>query len=247
MWGSMEEISPALAAPGSNSYGNGNRSTGHTDGNRRRKKQALSGIQSALVKDYLPLAKKLTQTYHGRGLSHQELYAGAEDGLLWAAINFDPKRGFPFPAYARPCIKGGILALFKKNKVESLTNSLEHVEAEAPVELPTVDLTPLPAKEQQVVIGRANGETLREIGGRLGISGERVRQLESRATSKLRAQKGKVALTCIRDLKTRRGYQRPSHPETPFNPDKHRYPCRTYSAEEIAQLVSGRPDLEGSR
>jgi RNA polymerase sigma factor (sigma-70 family) len=67
------------------------------------------------------------------------------------------------------------------------------------------DLSSLSDKEQRIIIGRAGGETLKEVGKELGISAERVRQIESRADEKLRKSKGRIARACIRDLTTRRG------------------------------------------
>jgi RNA polymerase sigma factor (sigma-70 family) len=46
----------------------------------------------------------------------------------------------------------------------------------------------LPERERKVLHGRAHGETLRVLGERLGISGERVRQLEEKAIETLQEQ-----------------------------------------------------------
>ena len=45
----------------------------------------------------------------------------------------------------------------------------------------------LTERERQVLALRADGGSLREVGRQLGVSGERVRALESRAVAKLRA------------------------------------------------------------
>ena len=201
MWMEMER-SPALAAPGSNNYGNvGNRTSGPVGGISTEKNQALSNAQFALVASYLPLAWSLTKPYHGRGIDHDELRAGAENGLLHAALNFDPERGFHFPSYARPCIKGGILALFKKRKIDALSISIETPISGKDGEYagtigdrlvgPSIapvapDLSPLSETDRQIVQARESGETLREVGKQLGISSERVRQREVRARSQIR-------------------------------------------------------------
>ena len=192
MWGEMER-SPALAAPGSNNYCNvANRSTGHIDGKTAKKNQALSDAQFELVKNYLPLAYSLTRGYHGKGQSHEELRAGAENGLLGAAINFDPNRGSHFAAYARPWIKGGITALFKKKKADKATDTTDSIEEDipAPVEPLTVDLQSLSDREQRIVVGRAGGESLKEVGDQLGVSAERVRQIENSRNGKASHQQG---------------------------------------------------------
>jgi DNA-directed RNA polymerase specialized sigma subunit len=238
MWGETER-SPALAAPGSNNYGNVGRSTGPTDGKPPKKKQVLSDAQFELVRDYLPLAYSLTRPYHGKGLSHDELCAGAEDGLLGAALGFDPARGFPFPAYARPCIKGGITALFKKKKFDKLTTPSETVDHQepAPAAPPSVDLKSLDERERLIVEARCGGETLKEVGKELGVSAERVRQIETRATEKIRQTKGNIARACIRDLVSRRGYRKPSRQLLP--PRSVTYPCRSFSKAEIEAYERG--------
>jgi RNA polymerase sigma factor (sigma-70 family) len=238
MWGETER-SPALAAPGFNNYGNVGRSTGSINGKPPKKKQALSDEQFELVQNYLPLIYSLTGPYHGKGLSHEELHAGAEDGLLGAALNFDPSRGFPFSAYAHPWIKGGITALFKKKKIDKLTDPVESVDKtqEAPIAPPSVDLGSLDERERRVAIGRVGGETLKEIGKELGVSAERVRQIETRANDKLRKAKGQIARTCIRDLVKRRGYRKPSRKLLPFR--SVTYPCRRFSRAEIEAYDGG--------
>ena len=99
--------------------------------------------------------------------------------------------------------------------------------------------------ESRVLIGRSQGENLQEIGNELGVSTERVRQLEKRAAKKVAKTPGNVARACIRDLTNRRGYQKPSRSCCP----SRRKPIegRTYSREEIDALVASRPDLGGSQ
>ena len=178
MHGEMKR-SPALAAPGFNNCV-GNRSTGHIDGALTNKRQALSDEQLDLVNNYLPLAWSLIKGYRNRGRTLEELRAGAEDGLLGAALNFDPSLGFPFAAYAHPWINGGIKAIFKSRKIDKFTHSVETIEEteEAPVTLPAVDLGSLEDRERQIIDGRVEGESLKEIGKELGIRAERVRQIE---------------------------------------------------------------------
>ena len=246
MWGQEMERSPALAAPGSKNYG-GNRLSGPIGGIPEEKNQALSDAQFELVANYLPLAYSMTGPYHGKGLSHEELRAGAEDGLLGAALNFKPDRGFPFAAYARPCIRGGITALFIKKKFDKLTTPVESIpETEpGPVPPPSLDLSSLDDRERLVVEGRAESKTLKEVGKELGRSAERARQIEAPAEEKVRQTKGNVARACIHDLIGRRGHQKPTRQ---LLPDRVvTYPGRSFTPEEIAAFVASRPDLEGSR
>jgi hypothetical protein len=88
---------------------------------------------------------------------------------------------------------------------------------------------------------RIAGYTLTEVGKAQNLSAERVRQIETRATDKLRRSKGKVALACIRDLVKRRGYQKPYRPPIPFRSVK--YPLYAYEEPERETFAANRPDL----
>jgi RNA polymerase sigma factor (sigma-70 family) len=200
MWAEMER-SPMLAAPGFKDYGK--QLGGPVGGISEELNQALSEAQFALVSSYLPLAWALTKKYHGLGVSHDELRAGAEDGLINAALKFDPGRGH-FPSYARPCIRGSILSLFKRRKLDALNRADS---TETPISgrdgkyagtigdrlvgpcIATVapDLSALSETDRTIVQAREKGETLREIGKQLGISSERVRQREVKARPRIRA------------------------------------------------------------
>jgi hypothetical protein len=70
MW-EQTEVSPALAAPGSNNYGNDGRSTGPVSGRVADKVQGLD--TNDLCKRYLPLAYKLATQYTGRGVDLEDL------------------------------------------------------------------------------------------------------------------------------------------------------------------------------
>jgi RNA polymerase sigma factor (sigma-70 family) len=234
MWGEMEQT-PALAAPGSNDFGNSdNRLTGPIGGIDADKNQALSDDQFDLVFSYLPLAHSLARLYSGRGLSHEELCSGAEDGLIEAALRFDPDMGFKFGSLAKPYVLGGLRSLFKQKKICRLTTPIEPIPEtqEAPLDPQSLDIDSLEHREQRIVVGRIEGKTLKEIGKELGISAERTRQVETDAHKKLRKRKGQVARACIRDLIKRRGYRKPTRELLPFKPVK--YPGRALQAEEIS-------------
>jgi RNA polymerase sigma factor (sigma-70 family) len=239
---------PVLAAPGPNDYSGLIASpTTAKSGSESSNLQGLSDEEANdLCERYLPLAYKVAGKYRDRGIDDDELQSARLAGLVKASRRYDPQRG-PFGPYAKFFIKGEITALFKKKKtnkeilVEEPISELEI----APVELPKVDLEKLTTTERRVVTGRATGETLKEVGSDLGISAERARQIETRATEKLRTGKGNIARACIRDLLNRRGYQKPSRQLLPFRSVK--YPCRSYTPHEIAAFVASRPDVEGSR
>ena len=169
-------------------------------GTEAEENQPLSDGQLELVDKYRFFAYSLTKGYHGGEKTREELRAGAEGGLIDAARRFDPSLGFPFAAYARKWIKGGILGVFKSRKIHKCTTlfgALERIGDDGeliefdPIDerdaLPPIDLGILKGKQRQVIEARLAGKTLEEIGADLGgISAERARQIESEARTKLR-------------------------------------------------------------
>ena len=166
----------------------------------------------------------------------------------------------PFGGYAQFWIRGQILELFKPKgdalgfgravslnvpansedsgdrELKEKLNSLIDEQAQAA----NIDVSDLNERERRVFVARIEGETLDTLGGELGVSRERVRQIGARATEKVRTTKGNVARTCIRDLLGRRGYQKPSRR---LLPDRQvSYPGQTYSQEEIAVFTAECPD-----
>lgn len=247
MWGEVEG-SPVFT-PGSNDYCGLIAST--TNANSGSEVPSFQGLSDEdandLCKRYLPLAFKTAGKYRDRGIDLDELRSAGLTGLVLASRRYDPRLS-SFGTYAKFAIKGQITELFKKKKSRKEVLCEEPISekvADAVVDLPPIDLKDLNPNERRVIVRRAEGETLKKIGKELGFSAERARQIETRATEKLRRSKGKVALACIRDLVNRRGYRRPSHQLLPFRPVT--YSCRSYTPEEIAALVAQRPDLEGSR
>ena len=118
---------------------------------------------------------------------------------------------------------------FKADDDEDALQAIDCLVDETPASI-TPDLSSLTDNERHVLLARAAGETLRETGRSLGLSGERARQIETKAREKLGKSKGLVARTCIRDLIKRRGYRKPWG-RLAFR--SVTYPCRTYSKAEI--------------
>jgi RNA polymerase sigma factor (sigma-70 family) len=190
-----------------------------------------------------------------------DLQSAALTGLVIASQKFDPTRA-AFGACARPWIKGECTALFKQAKSaqppiaipldktikidgEEGRDSVHDLVADPKIPAASIDVGGLTEKERGIVLGRSQGQTLIKLGKQFGISQERVRQLEAKATEKLRRKKGNVALACIRDLITRRGYRKPLHELLPFR--RRTYPCRVISRAEIVTFVASRPDLGEAR
>jgi RNA polymerase sigma factor (sigma-70 family) len=262
MWEQEVGRNPVLAAPGSNECrGLIASSTTRTSGREAGKVQVLSHEEAnELCERYLPLAYKTASLYMGRGVAPDELRSASVAGLFEASRRYDPQRG-PFGPYAKLWCKAEILALFKPGK-DALGRSsslnipafkqdsegesfLDRYVTDESTPGFTPDVSDLTEKERRIVSGRAGGETLSETGEAVNLSAERVRQIETGATEKLRTVKGNIARACIRDLLNRRGYQKASRQLLAFRSVK--YPCRSYTPEEIAALVAKRPDLEGSR
>jgi RNA polymerase sigma-32 factor len=61
-----------------------------------------------IVKSHLRLVVKIAHGYRGYGLPTEDLIAEGTIGIMQAAQNFDPERGFRFSTYARLWIKASI-------------------------------------------------------------------------------------------------------------------------------------------
>jgi RNA polymerase sigma factor (sigma-70 family) len=253
MWEQEVGRNPVLAAPGSNECrGLIASSTTRTSGREAGKVQVLSHEEAnELCERYLPLAYKTAGLYMGRGVAPDELRSASVAGLFEASRRYDPQRG-PFGPYAKLWCKGQILALFKPGK-DALGRSsslnipafkddsdgesfLDRYVTDETTPGLNPDVSDLSEKERRVILGRVSGETLSETGKALDLSPERVRQIEVRASDRLRKSKGCVARGAISDLVKRRGYRKPY-----FNfrslEDKRlkqtKYPGRHYSKAEI--------------
>jgi RNA polymerase sigma factor (sigma-70 family) len=254
MWGDIER-SPALAAPSFNKCIGTTSSTLNIDGEDGEKTQAAND----LCERYRPLAFNIARGYRNRGIPLDDLRSAALTGLVIASRKFDPTRG-AFGPCARPWIRGEITRLFKPtadafgcNRASASLDSsfvsqdgemlcLHERIADDRMPVPGADLSTTTDVENRVLVGRfQKDETLEEIGREIGVSPERVRQIEKRAIKRVAARPGNVARACIRDLLKRRGYKKPKHHLLPFK--KVTYPCQVYSREEIVALVALRPDL----
>ena len=202
-----------------------------------------------LCEKYKPLALKIARRYRGLGISSDELQSAAPLGLTVASRKFDPTRG-AFGPYAKLWIKGELTRFFKPTADAMAFGRSESPSVPAPGDdqavdetVPAVapDLSELTEREKTVLVGRSRGETLSELGSELGVSQERVRQVEGRATQKAQRKKGNVALTCIRDLTKRRGYRKGRHKVLPFKP--RTYACHTYTQAETEALVEFVPSF----
>jgi RNA polymerase sigma factor (sigma-70 family) len=186
-------------------------------------KSGTRGSQSSCVS---PL-KRAPRRYLGNGIELRELRAASLLGLVEAAENFDPERGIPFWGFAQHRIRGAVKDLFRPSNFAPDYQRKESINAPAVLfvdderdetergallideRLPvlTPDLSELTSKERTIIEARAADRTLHFIGNELGISPERVRQIETKAAKKL--HKGAIARACILDLLRRRVYESP--------------------------------------
>ncbi len=227
-------------------------------GEKDRKKQGLT-IEDAndLCLRYRPLAMKIACSYRNRGVDLDELRSAGLLGLVLATKKFDPDRGIAFGGYAQYWIKGQILELFKPKadaigigRATSLNtpawadedkdgNTKLDLILDESAPIATVDVGSLDERERAIFGARIEGKTLEEIGNGLGVSRERVRQINERVVEKVRTKKGNIARPCIRDLISRRGYKRPSHRLLPHRSVK--YPCRPTAQKRLLRLLRAVP------
>ena len=249
MWGDIEG-SPVLAAPSFNDcVGLTATSTYSIGGEEDEGPQAAND----LCEKYKPLALKIARRYRNLGISNDELCSAALLGLTVASRKFDPTRG-AFGPYAKHWIKGELTRLFKPTADAMAFGRSEFLnvpalgdeqagDLQADETAPAVapDLSELTEREQTVLVGRSRGETLTGLGGELGVSQERVRQIQAKATQKARRNKGNVALACIRDLVKRKGYRKGRREVLPFKPRSNA--GHTYTSDDVEDLVASRPNL----
>lgn len=162
-----------------------------------------------LICSHLRLVGKLARSVKAANVSLDDLVAEGCTALTLAARSFDPDRGYVFAAYAKTAI---IRAMRKEAKLkqvelcgEKLFVSNIHLDdvppniLQAPCEyedsfaefrpMLAAALPGLDPRERELLSLRYGGDEvmqLRAVGKLLGISGERVRQLESRAFEKIR-------------------------------------------------------------
>ena len=176
-----------------------------------------------LVEAVLPWTVTLAKKYIGRGIDFDDLVSIAALKVAAVIHNFDPKRGrlTTFAAMAvkrelqmhcqafstvvhKPrnqreatrklsefsCFDIGEMDIDVAEGGEGLAASIEHREN---VGILLAQLDKLPARESDVIRRRMAGEKLHEIGPAIGVTKERVRQIEQRGIERLREAMSFVA------------------------------------------------------
>lgn len=173
--------------------------------------EAASETRNSIVEANLRLAFAMAKRYAMPGTpAFDEFISEGNVTLMRAAEKFDFSRGVKFSTYATWAVVNGFNALLKKkatrerrqisDQVEGVSESLTDQSESLAKERTHRDLKgaiaeilgDLSDRERKIIEARFgfNDElrppTLRELGTRIGVSKERVRQLQERAIQKLR-------------------------------------------------------------
>jgi RNA polymerase sigma factor (sigma-70 family) len=167
-------------------------------------------IRNHIIRCNLRLVVSIAKKYVEPLASFDELVSDGNDSLIRAVEKFDFARGFRFSTYATWAIRRNFFRTISdrhKRKGRFLTSEEEALEGPAPEDaldqLGEADYDRLRAAMARIVerlgereaiivsmrFGLADGvrpHTLQQIGTALGVSKERVRQIEHRALQKLR-------------------------------------------------------------
>lgn len=176
-------------------------------------KQAQAGNHEAinrLIESNLRFAMMIAFRYWNPKLPLMDIISEAYMGLLKAVKGFDPDKGFRFTTYAESAIRQRIVIGIldhKKHTHDSLNEPVYKEENDDCTTLqdlliseePCADekcfydvdvknlLQCLTVKEREVIESKFwHDKTLEEIGSVIGLSAERVRQIETKALIKLR-------------------------------------------------------------
>jgi RNA polymerase sigma factor (sigma-70 family) len=161
----------------------------------------------------------------GGELSYEEALQAGRIGLWHAIEGYDPKRGTRFATYAWVAISRQIrrrarelqrerdIEILELPLAEDVSRSVEELDRELAKEALCVLVNQLPPRLREVIIGRyglgkAPPYTLRKLGEELGLSGERVRQLQQDALAWLRHPAHSWPLRQMLDKNTAADYRK---------------------------------------
>ena len=143
---------------------------------RRMRKTGDPHAREALIRRFLPLARKLARRYHGGGEPLEDLVQVANLGLVKAVQRYDDERGVSFSSFAVPTITGELKRYFRDNAWSA------HV--------------PRGMRERALQVNTAIKRFV-EKRGRTPTTGELARQLELDEQEVLDAQVAYVAFDAV--------------------------------------------------
>jgi RNA polymerase sigma factor (sigma-70 family) len=144
----------------------------------------------ALIQAFAPRIQELART---RGPAARipagELARAGEVGLLRALERYDPESATPFWAYASWWVRHAMAPINERAIWSGAEPAHDEAARRLTIRLVWTWFEGLSDREQAIVRGRyepgAPRQTFRELGARLGLSGEGVRRAEQRALAKL--------------------------------------------------------------
>lgn len=81
--------------------------------------------REALIGDNYGLVHACANKFRGRGVEYDDLFQAGCVGLIKAADNFDPSRGFAFSTYAVPVILGEVRRIFRDGGAVKIGRTLK--------------------------------------------------------------------------------------------------------------------------
>ncbi|MBQ8503147.1 MAG: sigma-70 family RNA polymerase sigma factor [Clostridia bacterium] len=81
--------------------------------------------REALINENYGLVHSCANKFRGRGVEYDDLFQAGCVGLIKAADNFDPSRGFAFSTYAVPVILGEIRRIFRDGGAVKIGRTLK--------------------------------------------------------------------------------------------------------------------------
>jgi RNA polymerase sigma factor (sigma-70 family) len=168
-------------------------------------KECRGEARGAMIVAFMPQIGHVARGYgEASGVGRAELMQHGAVGLLRALERYDPELGTPFWAYASWWVRQAMQQLVSEpsrpvvlpDRRDRLVDAgAEEAYKRAARRLALTSVLPriasLSSREQTILRGRYGldrpVQTLRELGADLGISAERVRQLEQRALDTLHA------------------------------------------------------------
>lgn len=184
---------------------------------KRWKEKHDINARNKLIEANLKFVANVAQHYKGMGLSYSDLIQEGNNGLFRAVDKFEPERGNKFISYAVNWIRESILTALKKRNslssdelpenidnidddsiesnytdecfIEQINDNQREKDINTIIKLLLKELSP----RERFIVTKYNGinekktKTLEEIGNELGLTKERVRQINEKAMKKLRA------------------------------------------------------------